>query len=690
MKKLLIVLSFTFCMTICLNSFLVFNEEILMAEASEVQEKFEEPCIYYDTSFEEVSPKQLLEYNNDMYLATRNKLYRYDLETSRWITIDVGRPVDSSMGTLKVLNCMALKESLVARDCTKIVSDINNDGKEVYELNLNSDGKYYWTKIIENGKICKELEADVDEYKMINLNKNIDSSKVKIDGDEYYFSQNTLYVNSKDSENLPIKTYEEEEPSNLKLISFGKEVYIYGGTFGIEKVSKSKNFEQTPYSIYSVGKINSSKGIYITNIAAVDNGKILFVIGSDYKVYKIIMPNTWVFNPTNIPIVQEEAYVVNEESKIKELTLNDKRFKIITNTEWGKSYITVNDKILEETIRGSYQYPDHITRFSDGDNFIYVWSDVTQPIRINIKDNSVEFMGQWDLFTKTFNYNEKLAKDQAGNLYIIKSDKKSYRYVERDRFYDTRVPSKATDIKILNNKCYAISETGLYMFSSNGQWQQVVEGDINEKFNEELIVLGNTLYALSDGSLYTLNSDNKWEIVEGKVNNGLTPVYYVNDNEKKVYFVAEEKEKKYVNILDYSKNQWSKTKELPEINHIQSIAVEGVNIYVGTQYIAHGVAYVYRNCAWTSILPQLNIVNYGTSSNSKLLVQEGEIYIKTVEKGKNINSFWRLKDGNASKVEDIKKQENISAKLKGEGSYSINSGSVIFILKDGKVLRKVM
>lgn len=693
MKKILSVMGLTLVIllsnVIWSNPLWGYEGKPKVAEALE-EENDEEPCIYYDTLFNELNPKQLLAYNNGIFVATDDKIFEYKIEEDTWINLEVGKSTEATMGMLKGLNYSLVKDGVVIKDYKKIVADINDDGKNVYELSETSEGEYFWGKIIENGKFCKALEDNADEYKVISFyNESTNASKVKNDSIDFYISGKKLYVHEKDKEPQLIKTYEESR-NNLKLVKFGKEVFVYGGSFGVERVISPKGFKGDGYLVYAIGDFKFDSKTVISDIASPDDGHTLFVIDSENKIYKIIMSNTWIPNNKEVNLSTEMYCSSNENEKVKEISVDTKTFKIVKNDEWEKSYITLDDKILRETIRDSFQYPDQITRFSEYDDYIYFWSNVSQPIRINIKDGSVEVMGQGTLFNNTNSLNEKIIKDTNGDVYLEKSDKRIYKYIEKNKFYDSGLQYKASDIKVMNNQCYAICDNGLYLFNSKGQWETVVEGDISKNYDEQLIVLGSSLYSLSNGRLYKLNEAKKWDLVESKVNKGLTHVYYVNDEDNKVYFVSEEKGKNYVTIIDYAQNQWSKTKALPEINNIKSVAVEGVNIYIGTKYIADGVAYVYKNCTWIPILSQLGIDECGTLKNSRLIKQDNQVFFQTSEKGKAAFGIWKLKDGSASKVEDVKEKEKLLLKLNQENIVYTNQMGVTYTLKNGKVMRKVM
>lgn len=693
MKKILSVMALTLVIilsdVIGLNLFWRYGDKLKVAEALEKQEK-EEPCIYYDTLFNELNPEQLLAYNNGIFIATDDKVYEYNIEKSAWVNLEVGKPTEVTMGTLKGLNYSSIRNGFAIKEYKKVIADINNDGKNVYELNKTSEGKYRWDKIIENGRFCKVAEDNADEYEIISFyNEVTNESKIKTDRAEFYILGNNLYAIEKDKEPELIKTYE-EATEKLNIVKLGKEVFVYGENLGVERIVSSKHFNSESYLVYAIGDFKFSSKMVITDIASPDDGHTLFVINSENKVYKIMLSNTWIPNNTEISAMTEMYCSSNEVEKVKEVSVDSKVFKIVKNDEWGKAYITVNDKILEETIRDSYQYPDQITRFSSVDDYIYCWSNVSQPIRVNIRDESVEFMGQRDIFNNINNLNEKIIKDVDGNIYLVKGDKRVYRLLEKNKFYDSGLPYKVSDIKVMNDQCYAISGNGLYLFNSSGQWETIIEGDINNNYDEQLIVLGNSLYALSKGSLYKLSESKEWNLVESKVNKGLTSIYYVDDEENKVYFLSEEKGKYYVKILEYAQNQWSKTKVLPEINGIKSVAVEGVNIYVSTQYLADGAAYVYRNCTWTSVLPQLDIEECGALKNSALIKQEDKVYFQTSEKEKEAYGIWQLKDGNVSRVENAKEQEMIAVKLNQENVVYTNQMGITYALKNGKVMRKVM
>lgn len=693
MKKILLVVALTLVILlsdfICLNLLSRYDGERNVAEALEEQHIDEEPGIYYDTLFNELNPKQLLTYNNGIFIATDDSVFEYKIEDRTWVDLKVTKPIEETMGTLKGLNYSALKDGLSIKDYKKVVSDINNDGKLVYELNKTNEGNFIWDKIIENGKFCKDVEGNVEQYKITSFyNESINERKVKTDKAEYYITGNNLYVHEKDKNPQLIKTYK-DTLGKISITKFGKEIFVYGGSFGVERIVSSKQFKGEEYFTYTLGDFKLSLGSIVSYIVSPDEGHTLFILDSENKVYKLLLANTWISHNVDAPISNEMYCSLGEAEKVKELTVGSKVFKIVKSEEWGKSYITVNDKILKDTIRDSFQYPDEITRFSSVDDSIYFWSKISQPIRVNINDESVEFMGQGNLFNNN-NLNEKIVKDSNGNIYLEKSDKKTYKYLEKNKFYDSGLPYKVSDIKIMNDQCYAISSEGLYLFNAKGQWEILTDSDISPNCEEKLIVLGNSLYALAEGSLYKLNENNKWDLVESKINKGLTSIYYINKDENKVYFVAEEDGESHVSIIDFVQNKWSKTKTLPDIKNINSVAAEGVNIYVGTQYIADGAAYVYKNCKWISVLPQLEIENHGTIKNSLLVKDNNGVYFQVSEKEKEEYGIWQLKDGNAIKVEDVKEQDKLIPRFNKDEVLNIYNMGISFELKNGRVMRKVM
>lgn len=692
MKKVLLIIVLTISILIgntVFQKFLGFSN-VKIAVAMEKEKSNEQPNIYYDTFFEDLNPKQLLAVNNSIYATTDNKIYNYDKEDGRWRKLEIIASVNFVMGTLKALDYCELKDGFIIKNYSKIVIDINNDGKEIYELEELKDKTFQWLKIIENGRFCKALTPGADEFKIINFyNESVEENNIKIDNTKFYFEGNILYgqVNGKEKEF--IKDYGDIGNKALRIMKFGKESFVFGGNFGVERIIKKEDYKGYIYSTCSVGEFNSLSEDFIVDMASGDNGHTLFALSNKNKIYKVIMANTWV--PWNNEIEEINFIQCNsKEEKINEITVENKIFKIVKNEQYQKSFITINDKIIHQTIRDSYQYPDEILTFNGKDEYIYFWSDVSQPIRINIKEETVEFMGQSFMFEDTVNNGERLVKTSDGTLYLVKNQDEIYRYIEKNNFYDSGLSVKASDIKFFNGSCYAITDDGLYRFNSIGEWEVIIKGDINDNYEEKLIVLGNNLYALSEGVLSKLNEENKWEIIGNKINKGLTPNYFINEREKKIYFVSEEMEKKYVTIIDYSQKQWSKTKALPEIANINSLAVEGNNIYVGTQYVSNGLAYVYKNGTWNNILPQLNIKVTGTMKNSKLIKQNDYIYFQTSENGKDGFGIWKVKNGEVSKVENNEEKEKIIKLINEKKDFEITEIGIVYALRNGKVLRKII
>ncbi|GEM_PF-4272924 len=685
-KKLLSVLMLTMAI-LCFDalsskSFLDFQHESREIQALESSDVSIQPYIFYDTYFEGENPKELLSYNKNIYLATKDILYKYDFLSREWNLLKEGKPVETTMGTIKGLTYMTMKDGLVVKDYFKIVSDINNDGKYVYELNLDASGEYQWERLIEEGKFCKELEAGTDSYSIYSYyQKTINSLEVKLNDTEYYLRNNIFYAREKDGTPQVIKEYSQDEVKDLNIVKFGEKIFVYGKNCGVEKVEVLGEECIVKYSITPIGTNKDIMGL-----TSADGGHSLFALCGDGNVYSAVLPNTWIADNES-EFISEIKYSSNKEDLVKEIDINNNLYKIVDSSEWGKSYITVNGKILGETIRDTNGYPDTISRFSEGDNYIYVWSNKAQPIRIDIRDSSVVNMGENSLFSYAACDYEKIAKGKDGNIYIVNGDE-IYRYLESERFYDVNL--RATSIAILNDQCYGINETGLYVYNGQGIWELITDGNVIGVRPEELLVINNIIHCLYEGSLYKLNLDNEWEQIDSKVNIGLTSVYYVNDKSKKVYFVGNGEKETFVTIYDYIQNKWSKTKDLPDIKHIKSIAVEENSIYVGTQYVAEGIAYVYKNCTWSEILPQLNLQGYGAAVNSDLLTFNDAIYFY-IDSSKEKANFgvWKMKDGSVTEVDVMEEKDSIYEILRNQGSFSTCNDRISFIIKNGQVFRKV-
>lgn len=688
-KKLLRILMLTITI-VCMNA-LVSKSTFLfsqngIAQALEAEVKRIEPYVFYDTNFSNGTPEQLLSCKKNSYLVTSDCLYKYDFYEEQWKVLKSGKPEATAMGTIKALNYKGIKDGLVVKDYLKIVSDINNDGKEVYELNVDINGEYQWGKLLENGKFLKATEGNIDNYVVYNYYEEaINKVETKVNDTEFYLRNNKLYSLSGSKVSQLVRDYSEENPESLNIIKFGQEVFIYGGSCGVERITSTKSENEILYSVSAIGQKEFFSEKNIVDLSSPDEGHTIFIISEDGKVYRTILADTWIYEDVlETDILTEIKYEINNKNKVSELKVNDNLYKIVSSEEWGKSYITVNDKVLSSTIRDSYQYPDTMSRFGEGDLYLYIWSNTTQPIRIDTRDNTVVNMGQPALFSDKIYKYEKLLRDKNGNIYMEKDDGKYFRYIEKDKFYSLDL--KADDITIVNDLCYAINETGLYCYDSNGVWNLV----LNEGVKEKLLNINNSLYALSEGVLYKFAEGSSWKRLDGKINYGLSNVYFVNLKDRKVYFVAEDKGERFITTYDYDKDQWSKTKNLPEVKNFESIAVEGNNIYVGTQYISEGVAYIYKNCAWTSILPQLSIDNSSTVINSKLIAGKGNVYFQTGSKAKEDLETWSIKDGNVTKVENTEELDWVNKSLEKEKYQYNNSENVIYTIKYGMVCRKVI
>ena len=105
MKKILLVVALTLVILlsdfICLNLLSRYDGERNVAEALEEQHIDEEPGIYYDTLFNELNPKQLLTYNNGIFIATDDSVFEYKIEDRTWVDLKVTKPIEETMGTLK-------------------------------------------------------------------------------------------------------------------------------------------------------------------------------------------------------------------------------------------------------------------------------------------------------------------------------------------------------------------------------------------------------------------------------------------------------------------------------------------------------------------------------------------------------------------------------------------------------------
>lgn len=688
-KKLLTILMLTLTI-VCMNalvskSIFLFSQNGI-AQALEAEVKRIEPYVFYDTNFGNGTPEQLLSCKKNSYLVTSDCLYKYDFYEEQWKVLKSGKPEATTMGTIKGLNYRGLNDGLIVKDYFKIVSDINNDGKEVYELNVDINGEYQWEKLLENGKFLKATEGNIDNYVVYNYYEEaINRLETKVNNTEFYLRNNKLYsLNSSKASQL-IRDYSEEKPKSLNIIKFGEEVFVYGGSSGVERITSTNIGNEILYSVLAIGQKEFLSGKNIVDISSPDEGHNIFTISEEGKVYRTILADTWVYEDSlETDILTEIRYEINNKNKVSEIKVNDNLYKIVSSEEWGKSYITVNDKVLSSTIRDSYQYPDTISRFGEGDLYLYIWSNTTEPIRIDTRDNSVVNMGQSALFSDKMYKYEKLIRDKNGNIYMEKDDGKYFRYIEKNKFYSLDL--KADDITIVNDLCYAINEKGLYCYESNGAWNLVV----NEGGKEKLININNSLYALAEGVLYKFVEGSSWEKLDGKINYGLSDVYFVNLKNRKVYFVAEDKDEKFITTYDYDKNQWSKTKNLPKGINFQSIAVEGNSIYVGTQNISEGLAYIYKNGDWTSIMPQLSIDKSNTDIKSKLIMVEDNVYFQTGFKSKEHRETWIIKDGNVTKVEDIEELDWVNKSLEKEKYKYSNSENIIYTIKDGMVCRKVI
>lgn len=662
--------------------FLGFYDTCRDVQALESTELNIQPYVFYDTSFQGENPKQLLTYNKNIYLATNEIIYKYDFVSREWNPLIEGTPVETLMGTIKGLTYVSMKDGVTVKNYSKIVSDINNDGKEVYELNLDSNGKNNWIQVIKDGKFCKEIQDGAESYSIDSYSKEDNNSKgTKFNETEFYLRNNNFYVKEKDGIPQVVKEYKEDEVKDASVVKFGDKIFIYGENCGIENIVTSIEDGETKYTCKP---ISSKKDI--VGLTSTDGGHTLFAMSADGNVYVVLLPNTWAIDNKS-EFVSEIQYGSNKEENKDEISINKNIYKIVNSTDCEKSYITVNGKILCDTIRDTNGYPNNISRFSEGDNYLYVWSSRSQPIRIDIRDNSVVNMGGNYLFTSpSCNYG-KIAKDVDGNVYIINGDA-TYRYLESDKYYDVNL--KVTSIAILNDQCYGVNETGLYRYNEHGLWELIINGNNNGVKPEELLVINDTIHCISEGALYKLNSNKIWEKIDSKVNMGLTSVYYVNDINKKVYFVAKDEKNTFVTIYDYFQNKWSKTMDMPDIKHIKSLAVDGKSIYVGTQYVSEGVAYVYKNCMWSDILPQLNLKTSGNVTNSNLVVLNDNIYFYTDSSENKANfGVWKMKDGNVTEVDTGEKKKILKEIISEQDSFLTCNGKVLFTIKNGQAFRKV-
>lgn len=690
-KKVLVILILTFTI-LCLEA-LLSNVILNFSHRGKVygleDEKYDiKPYIFYDTHFDEVNPKQLINFKEDIYVATNKNLYKYDFFKEQWVLIKSGGPNGGKLGTINELNYKGMNGDIVVKNYSKIVSDTNNDGNEIYELNLNIDGEYQWNKIVENGKFIKTVEEGFDRYSIESYNKKYNSLNNVVIGDtEYYLRGNKLYssINNKSLE--LIKDYSNEKVDSLKITKIGQEAFIYGGIYGVERIIKDDLSSEVPFKVSVIGQRSLFEDNKIIELVSADEGHTLFCMDERKRIYKLILEDTWVYDE-NIDKAQEILYGNTKEERISELEVNNKIYKIETNKEWGKSYITVNNKILSETMRDSYLYPDNISRFNEKDDNIYIWNDLSQPIKINTKDDSVINMGQKSLFKNNGYKYKGLILDSDENLYIVGEDEKYYRYIEKDKFYDEGF--KAYDIEVINEKCYGINESGIYQYNDEGNWTLITKDEIKFKGDNTILDINNNPYCIFDGILYRLDEKGKLIKLESKINCGLSNIFYDNKSEKRIYFLADYNGENDVIIYDYAQDKWSRTKELKDISNINSIVVDKNDIYVSTKYAVNGGVFVYKSLGWECVFPKLDRTNYSGILNSKFEVIDGSIYIQTYFTDNSELITWKLENGSLNRINGVEGKNIVSNVIDSEEMCYTNNGSIAFTIKNGRVLRKII